>query len=203
MNCYHPEEILSIIDKIEKKNPEYNGLTFSTRQYFFVDPMIPYNNGKPGVGNKFAFETFIKKSKPGYYISMDANDFKKINKISHIHGDLAIKSIGNTLRNATISGMQKCKLFRSGGDEFLLYSETKEHLIQFVENAIKEFDQIEFVDTIGDVIKITLSFGIGNSYADAENALSQAKNKKTGTPKHLIHSNLIGEPDFSKFVSMY
>ena len=203
IEMYDPENILSILHSFEKKNPQYTGITFSARQYFFVDPMIPYENGKPGVGNKLAFEMFIQKMKPGYYVSMDGNDLKRINKISHIAGDLAIKSIGKALRNATLHitdstdvsnlspegadlNLHRFKLFRSGGDEFLLYCEKKENVFIFLENAIQEIDKIEVVNDS----KLSLSFGIGITYSDAEDALAEAKNKKTQHSTNLIHSNL-------------
>jgi GGDEF domain-containing protein len=161
--------------------------------------MIPYHNGKPGVGNKLAFETFIQKMKPGYYVSMDGNDLKTINRISHIAGDLAIKSIGNALRNASLQ-ITNSKLFRSGGDEYLLYCEQKENTFLFVERALKEFDQLKIIyhnTTLGDTQEniyefiLTLSFGIGITYADAENALSEAKRKKTHVRSNLMHSNVL------------
>jgi len=186
IELHDPEDILSILESIEKENSKYNGITFSTRQYFFVDAMISYENGKPGVGNKLAFEMFIKKCKPGYYTSMDANDFKKINNISHIVGDIAIKNIGKALRNATLK-ICESKLFRSGGDEFLLYCEKKENIFIFIENAINELEKIDLVNNIH---KITLSFGIGITYDDAEKALLKAKLKKTNISNNLIHSNL-------------
>ena len=187
ITLHDPENILLVLDSLEKQNPIlYQGITFSARQYFFVDPMIPYENGKAGLGNKLAFELFIRKNKPGYYVSMDANDFKIINRFSHIVGDEAIKSIGRALRNATLQ-MTHTKLFRSGGDEFLLYCEKKENANLFVEIALKELDQL---DLIRGTHKITLSFGIGNSYEDAEKALLEAKNKKTQINTHIIHSNI-------------
>jgi GGDEF domain-containing protein len=186
INLLDPENILSMLESLEKQDSKYAGITFSTRQYFFVDPMMPIENNLPGIGNKLAFEFFTKKMKPGYYISMDANDFKIANKTSHIMGDLAIKIIGRTLRNATLK-ITDSKLFRSGGDEFLFYCEKKESIFLFIENALKEIDALELV---GNVYKITLSFGIGISYSDAEAALLEAKNQKTLIRKNLIHSNI-------------
>jgi GGDEF domain-containing protein len=186
INLLDPENILSMLESLEKQDSKYAGITFSTRQYFFVDPMMPIENNLPGIGNKLAFELFTKKMKPGYYISMDANDFKIANKTSHIMGDLAIKIIGRTLRNSTLK-ITDSKLFRSGGDEFLFYCEKKESIFLFIENALKEIDALELV---GNVYKITLSFGIGISYSDAEAALLEAKNQKTVIRKNLIHSNI-------------
>lgn len=186
MNLLDPENILFILESLEKQDSKYSGITFSTRQYFFVDAMIPRENDKPGVGNKFAFELFIKKMKPGYYISMDANDFKVVNKISHIVDDTVIKNIGRSLRNATLE-ITDSKLFRSGGDEFLFYCEKKESTFLFIENALRELDTLELVK---NDFKITLSFGIGISYSDAEDALLEAKNKKSHIRQNLVYSNI-------------
>lgn len=185
---YSPEKILAILAAIEKEIPEHEGMTFSARQYFFVDPMIPYDNGKPGLGNKLAFETFLQKSRPGYYVSMDGNDFKLINQKSHLLGDLAIKSIGKALRNATMPILKHSKLFRSGGDEFLFYSERVDVMITFLEHVIKELDQLELID---GTHKLSLSFGLGSSYENAEMALSEAKKKKVaGKSENMIYSIL-------------
>lgn len=180
-----PEEILSILDKLEKSNDQYKGITFSTRQYFFADPLMPMHLGISSVGNKFAFESFKSKNKEGYYVSMDANNFKLINNISHESGDNAIKSIGYGLRNATI-GLTRSKLFRSGGDEFVFFTENSNEVDLFVEKAI---EQINKIDPIDNSIKVTLSFGIGKTYLEAETALIEAKKKKTQIP-NLIHSLL-------------
>jgi GGDEF domain-containing protein len=185
---YSPEKILEVLSAIEKEVPAYEGMTFSARQYFFVDPMIPYDNGKPGLGNKLAFEMFIQRSRRGYYVSMDGNDFKLINKKSHLLGDLGIKNIGKALRNATMPILEHSKLFRSGGDEFLFYCEKVEVMIAFLENVIKELDQLELID---GTHKLTLSFGLGLTYENAELALSEAKNKKVvGKSENMIHSIL-------------
>jgi hypothetical protein len=105
INLLDPENILSMLESLEKQDSKYAGITFSTRQYFFVDPMIPIENNLPGIGNKLAFELFTKKMKPGYYISMDANDFKIANKTSHIMGDLAITPFN--ISNADFYGIKK------------------------------------------------------------------------------------------------
>ena len=58
----------------------------------------------------------------------------------------------------------------------------------FLESALEELDKIELVN---NKYKLTLSFGIGMSYKDAENALSEAKKKKTSTiNEHLVHINI-------------
>jgi diguanylate cyclase (GGDEF)-like protein len=169
-----PEIILGILEKLEKKNELPNGITFSTRQYFFADPLMPIYENNFAVGNKLAFELFKNKNKDGFYVSMDINNFKLINNINHEEGDKAIKLIGYTLRKSTIN-LRRSKLFRSGGDEFVFYSENKEEIYIFINKAIEELNKLDLID---NSIKITLSFGIGKSYIDAEKALLLAKNKK-------------------------
>ena len=93
-NLMDPEEILAILEQLEKSNDQYKGITYSTRQYIFADPLMPIHFGNAAVGNKLAFELFKIKNKEGFYVSMDANNFKLINNISHETGDNAIKSIG-------------------------------------------------------------------------------------------------------------
>ncbi len=185
-NLIEPEKILEILDTIEKSNDQYKGLTFSTRQYFFGDPLIPMDDEHSAIGNKFAWEKFYIKNKPGYYVSMDANNFRLINTLGHDIGDNAIKSIGKSLRKAT-DGLTRTKLFRSGGDEFLFYTENVNEVELFIENACKFLDQLDLID---NSIKITLSFGIGKTYSEAENALGLAKKNKKPNSPHLISSLL-------------
>jgi len=180
-----PEEILEILNTIEKSNDQYKGLTFSTRQYFFADALIPMDDGYASIGNKLAWEKFNRKNKPGYYVSMDANNFRQINTLGHNVGDEAIKSISYSLRKATIV-LGLSKLFRSGGDEFVFFTENVNEVDIFIKRACEFMDEIKPIDNF---IKITLSFGIGKSYLEAENALKLAKNKKLEIP-HLISSLL-------------
>ena len=173
-NLIDPEIILKILEELEKENEIYKGFTFSTRQYFFADPLMPMYENNFAVGNKLAFELFKNKNKNGFYISMDINNFKLINNINHEEGDKAIKLIGYILRKSTIN-LCKSKLFRSGGDEFVFFSEIKEEIYLFINKAIEELNKLELID---NKIKITLSFGIGKSYIDADNALLLAKKRK-------------------------
>ena len=185
-NCLiEPEKILELLNMIEKSDDHYKGITFSTRQYFFADPLIPMSEGYASIGNKFAWEKFNAKNKDGYYVSMDANNFRQINTLGHHVGDNAIKSIGVALRKAT-NGLSHSKLFRSGGDEFLFFTENASEIDIFIKTACEFLDKIE---PINNSIKITLSFGIGRSYAQAENALALAKKKKLDVP-HLKSSLL-------------
>jgi diguanylate cyclase (GGDEF)-like protein len=180
-----PEKILELLNIIEKSDDHYKGITFSTRQYFFADPLIPMSEGYASIGNKFAWEKFNAKNKDGYYVSMDANNFRQFNTLGHDVGDNVIKSIGFALRKATV-GLTHSKLFRSGGDEFLFFTENVSEIDIFIKRACELLEEIQ---PINNCIKITLSFGIGKSYKQAESALALAKKKKLDIP-HLISSLL-------------
>jgi GGDEF domain-containing protein len=184
---YSTKFIFKTLQKLEEQNIVPTDFTHSIRQYIYVDPMVPYeSNIKYGIGNKFAFEEFIKEEKNGFYISMDCNNFRLINSISHIVGDDAIKSVGKALRDASFkTGF--CKLFRSGGDEFLLFTENKSSVNIFIQNAIIELDKIK---PINGIYKLTVSFGTGISYLDAEISLKKAKDKKIIEIPHLVSNDL-------------
>jgi GGDEF domain-containing protein len=187
-NIYTTKYIFDVLNQLENNNMIPLDFTHSIRQYIFVDQMIPYENDlRPGIGNKFAFQEFINLNKLGYYISMDANNFKLINNINHIVGDNAIKSIGKALRNAATE-IKLCKLFHSGGDEFTLFTEIRENVDIFISNAFSEIDKIEPVNNIHI---LTVSFGIDITYIDAENALLIAKKQKTDISCNLVFNNLI------------
>jgi GGDEF domain-containing protein len=105
---------------------------------------------------------------------MDINNFKLINLFNHEEGDKAITRVGYLLRKCT-THLHRSKLFRSGGDEFVFFSENKEDIYLFINKVIEELDTLELID---NKIKVTLSFGIGKSYVDADNALLLAKKRK-------------------------
>lgn len=153
-----PEKILEILNTIEESNEQYKNLTFSTRQYFFADSLTPMNNGYASIGNKFAWKTFNCKNIPGYYISMDANNFREINNTyNHDVGDEVIKLISYSLRKATIrlGELGFTKLFRTGGDEFVFFTKSVKEVDIFITKACEFIDEIEPFPT-GNVIKITL-----------------------------------------------
>jgi len=130
--------------------------------------------GAPLRGTDSNLHWYKNKNKNGFYISMDINNFKLINLINHEEGDKAIKRIGYLLRKCT-THLTRSKLFRSGGDEFVFFSENKEDIYLFINKVIEELDILELID---NKIKVTLSFGIGKSYVDADNALLLAKKRK-------------------------
>ncbi len=56
-----------------------------------------------------------------YVISVDLNDLKKVNDtMGHLTGDEAIKSVAIGIRKALDSYLGRCKIYRVGGDEFVV-----------------------------------------------------------------------------------
>ncbi len=176
------EKILEILSTFESLNCFLAGVTFSTRQYFFTEATNPVGVDYVSIGNKFAWEIFNRKKYTGYYVSMDANNFKQINDLGHSVGDEAIKLIGYSLRKAN-AVLEYSQLFRSGGDEFVFFTENVNDVDIFIKRACEFIDEIKPFD---NCVKITLSFGIGKSYLEADHALKLAKKKIP----HLISSLL-------------
>jgi diguanylate cyclase (GGDEF)-like protein len=150
----------------------------------------------PGLGNKYAYQQFRAKNKPGVYISADSNDFKAINDTyGHDAGDQAIMGVGNALRSAA-EKVGTVKLFRPGGDEFVIHAPSYEEASKFMRHATKHLDQ---VPAVGGVHKHSMSFGLGNDFATADKALYHAKEQKkdpttggrmfpVGKTPHMAHS---------------
>jgi len=179
-----PEDAMSHISGLVGSGHVRPEIEQALRRHIFEDPMTP------GLGNKYSFETFKNKSKPGYYLSLDANNFKHINDThGHSAGDSAIKTIGNAIRTSIDSSPYKnaVKGFRSGGDEFVLHAESPEAAHHVLRSIHGQLDQ---VPAIGGTHKITMSSGLGRSYEEADSALLEAKKKKTDVPAHLHHSTL-------------
>lgn len=162
-------------------------------RHIYEDKMVP------GIGNKYAYQQFRSKNKPGVYVSIDANSFKHVNdNYGHDAGDGAITGIGNALKNASAK-IGSGKVFRPGGDEFVAHFPTHSDAMTFMRHATNHVDQIPPIE---GKHKLSLSFGVGNDFASADRALYAAKTQKvnpsTGksfephnTP-HLAHSMVLG-----------
>jgi len=154
----------------------------------------------PGVGNKYAYNQFRKNGdRPGVWLSMDANSFKHVNDIhGHDAGDHAIRAMGNALRRASAS-VGTGKVFRPGGDEFVAHFPTHEDAMMFMRHATNHLDSIP---PINGQHKLSVSFGVGNNFPSADQALLHAKEQKKdstgkslyapGATPHLAHSLLPG-----------
>lgn len=169
----------------------------SLRRQIYTDPMTPT------IGNKYAFNEFSGKGKPGVYVSMDGNDFKAINDVhGHQAGDAAIRAFGGAAREAMDEavGSKQAKLFRnadeqnlyrSGGDEFVAHVPTHAHATAFA-RALRS--KLEAMPPINGSHKLSMSFGFGNDYGTADKALAMAKEQKYAEP-----ASLPGSPRARKF----
>jgi diguanylate cyclase (GGDEF)-like protein len=140
----------------------------------------------PGVGNKFAFKLHQQHNLPGVVGSVDLNNFKTINDThGHIKGDEAIGTIGGALRSAA-DKTGNMKLFRTGGDEFVVHAPDEGTMHQFVRHAR---NHMEGMPLVHGTHKPSFSIGIGNDYAGAETALKAAKANKVDpvSQKQLYH----------------
>lgn len=161
-------------------------------QHMFVDSMVP------GVGNKHAYRDFLLRTKKGYHVRIDANDFGGINKEHGFEtGDGAIRALGGALRSSMDSsvGQKHGKLFRIGGDEFHAFVPTHEHAAKFLREARSQLDSIP---PINGTHNLSISAGIGPSTFHAEKSLIAAKNAKKsmaylpGQARTHVHSNDFG-----------
>lgn len=138
-------------------------------RHLMEDPMVE------GVGNKAAWQAFQAKQKPGVYLSMDGNDFRHVNNNhGHAAGDAAITAMGGALR-AAAAKTGNGKLFRAGGDEFAAHFPSYEDASRFVRHARQHLDA---VPPVNGVHKLSMSFGLGNDYGTADQALYHAKAQK-------------------------
>jgi diguanylate cyclase (GGDEF)-like protein len=156
----------------------------------------------PGIGNKYAYTQFRSQNKPGVYISADANDFKSINDTyGHDAGDEAIKSIGHAIRTAA-NKVGNIKTFRPGGDEFVFHAPTHEHAMQLISHIKNHLDA---VPPVGGTHSLSVSFGTGADFKEADQNLYNAKARKTdpvtkqrafpvGKVPHQVHTPADNEP---------
>ena len=162
--------------------------------HVFTDPRAE------GVGNKYAWEKFKAKNKPGVYVGMDINRFKSINDTyGHTKGDEAIKAVGVALRTAA-NKVGNTKLAFSGGDELGLYAPSHEHALHFVKEAQEALDK---VSPIGGTHRLSISFGLGMDPEVADKALLEAKKQRysqsgdhlyhPGQEPHFVHSLVPGQ----------
>ncbi len=165
--------------------------------HLFQDPMTS-TPGSP-VGNKYAWEQFKAKNKPGAYLSLDMNGMKAVNDAyGHETGDHAIKAYTGAVRRALDSsvGRDMGKMWRAGGDEVSVYAPSHEHAAKFARALHQEFEKIP---AINGVHKLSASVGIGHDFSTADKAMYEAKKQKflpgtttpafkTGQVPTLVHS---------------
>lgn len=207
-----PEDALTYIRAAEAAGHLPKGTSQTWVKHLMTDPMME------GIGNKYAWNRFLDRNKPGVYGSLDINDFKGINdNFGHQAGDAAIVAVGKALR-AAADKTKNIKVFRSGGDEGAIFAPTHEDALRFIRYAREHLDSIP---PVNGTHKISMSFGLGNNYDAADKALYEAKKQKVdpktglrafpvGRTPHLAHSLVAGgegpikmgsEPKPSRFLT--
>lgn len=187
-----PQEALAHLDKLHGGDEQAKEALAALRRHVFEDPM------NPGIGNKYAYQEFRKKNAPGVWASLDFNDLKHANDMfGHEAGDSLIRAYGHALRSA--ADPAKTKLFRSGGDEYVLHAPDAETAYDFARKLRGHLDEIPPVQ---GVYKPSVSIGFGHDFETADRALGHAKTRKWAAPgvrafqpgqtPHLAHSLLPG-----------
>lgn len=181
---HNPQEILKYLSTLATEGTLDPEMVKVLRSLVYEDPMVK------GVGNKYAFEEFKGKNRPGVFISMDGNDFKHINdNMGHNAGDDAIKALGKAVREAMDEsvGSKSAKVFRngdkfdhqnlyrSGGDEFVAHVPTHEDAAIFA-RALRS--KLEEIPAINGIHKLSMGMGFGEDYNAADKALLQSKRLK-------------------------
>jgi diguanylate cyclase (GGDEF)-like protein len=185
-----PEEALAHLDKLGSPDEKTNEAIASLRRHVFEDSMME------GVGNKYAYNQWVKQPRQGVHIGLDLNNFKQIND-THGHGvgDQAIKAFGGAMRTAadktkTPEG-QGVKIFRTGGDEAVAFAPSYEHAATFLHNLREHLSSIP---PVMGAHKLSASAGIGHTPETADKALYEAKKQKAGhtvtTIPHLLAHSL-------------
>jgi diguanylate cyclase (GGDEF)-like protein len=160
-------------------------------QEIFTDPMT-------GMGNRKAYADFLSRPRVGVHLRIDGNDFGSINKQHGFEvGDSAISSMGRAIREALHQSVGKkyAKSFRLGGDEFHVHVPDARSAARFA-RAVRE--KLESIAPIGGTHNLSLSVGMGQTPAHAEQALIHAKTAKktagqpTGQARTHVHSLVPG-----------
>ena len=143
--------------------------------------------------NRTYLEQYIKilNSKKYSLIMLDIDLFKKINDMyGHKTGDDVLKYVSYTLQDLS----DNCKVFRLGGEEFLIISfKDKQILSNLAERIRAQIEQKEFLCN-KKVIKFTVSCGVsssidGRNFEDVLNKADQElyRAKNTGRNKVCVY----------------
>jgi diguanylate cyclase (GGDEF)-like protein len=154
------------------------------RHHVFTDPMT-------GLGNKFAYNRWLKVPRPGVHLALDLNNFKSINDTyGHGHGDEAIKAFGGAVRESLNEvappGEDGGSGHRVGGDEVNVHLPTHEHAAQFARTLRSK---LEAIPPVGGTHRLSVSIGAAADPQTADKALYEAKKQKlTPTGPHQPHT---------------
>ena len=143
-------------------------------EHYNYDPLT-------GVLNRMSFNSYLKNKGDKIYaiFSIDMNNLKNINDTEgHIAGDNAIKKVSNVIyKSIPLS----CKLFRIGGDEFvILVFEDNLNLQHQAERILKNMSETKYSVSCGWSI-VTKDTTIEEAYKVADDMMyvNKAKMKST------------------------
>lgn len=159
------DEIGYLAGAMENMRQSLHKREFELKEQSYIDPLT-------GVNNRLCFEHNLKEIiEKGLYpvtlIVADIDGLKKINdEEGHAAGDAYIISCAKTMKNA-MRGSDK--LFRIGGDEFvLLFPNTDEETCNIILNRVEKEIEIYNRNLNKDEIPLSISFGIGLCKCESE-----------------------------------
>lgn len=194
-----PQAALAHLDSLAgSSDPKTQAAIASVRKHIFQDPMT-------GLGNKYAYNEFLKKNPEGVHVMVDGNGMKTINDTyGHEAGDQLIRSYGHAMRQAAEEiGPKQVKLHRFGGDELHAFLPTAEHAHHFARTLR---DKLDAMPPINGTHKVSASIGVGHTPEHADKSLYKAKAMKirhltAGGAAHdtpsFIHSSISDAPAVS------
>ena len=111
------------------------------------------------------------------YIMIDIDDFKIINDTyGHLVGDNIIKIVAKCLLE---SFRKTDKIIRYGGDEFCVIFKIEESLnVIVIEKRMKEFLDMFDNKLQNEKIRVSVSYGIGNTLKEADDFLYKSKRNR-------------------------
>jgi len=147
-------------------------------------------NAVSGLPNNHAFEKARPRleADPNTEITtVDLNNFKAINDSnSHLVGDSALKDAGGDLLAAAKNISPQAQVFHPHGDEYIIAS-PKGTGADIVKNADDVFSQRKYGDVSG-----SLAGSSGNTYAEAEKGLPDAKAARKALQSANAQENTVG-----------
>lgn len=116
-----------------------------------------------GAFNRLAWEVWGKRILGVAHLAVDLDGFKRVNDtLGHSAGDVILSSVGRILRR------HERRIFRIGGDEFVLLAQPHKPALKRIARDI-----VEEVASLN--LGVTASVGVGESYELADRALYEVK----------------------------
>jgi len=130
-----------------------------------------------GVGNLRAYNNFMQAPPPGLHIHLNMNDVRHLNATyGQSVGTHAVKAVGTSTRDVarTLIG-QNARVFRLGGDRFVVHVPSTEAAALFARGLRQHLEQIP---AINGTHKLSVTMGVGPSKEHANSALLDSMNER-------------------------